>query len=271
MLNIPRSSFYYLPRSLNQQIRDADLVDHIDRIICDLPGYGTRRVTKALKAEGWPVNRKRIQGLMREHNLLRVVKKRWMKTTQSDHVFKRYPNLAKEAVVTAPNQLWVSDITYICILTGFVYLAVILDVFSRKVVGYALADSLEQELTLSALRMGLKTRHPPQGCIHHSDQGVQYACHHYVELLKEHGLTISMSGKGNPYDNAFAESFFKTLKYEEVYLGDYRTMADVIERIPFFIQRVYNAKRLHSSLGYLPPNQFEANFSQPNALSLTVT
>ena len=160
--------------------------------------------------------------------------------------------------MTHLNQAWVADITYIRILTTFVYLAVILDIFSRKVIGYAISKRIDTPLTLSALRMAIQIRSPNPGCIHHSDQGVQYASSEYVELLKQHGFQISMSRKGNPYDNAMAESFMKTLKQEEVYLWDYETLDDVKKRVPFFIEEVYNKKRLHSSIGYVPPEEFEA-------------
>jgi transposase InsO family protein len=163
----------------------------------------------------------------------------------------------KNTLVSALNQVWAADITYIRILTTFVYLAVILDSFSRKVIGYALSKSLDTELPLTALRIALTNRKPPAGCIHHSDQGVQYAAHEYVKELKEHGFQISMARTGNPYENAKAESFFKTLKYEEVYLWDYRTLDDVAQRVPYFIEEVYNKKRLHSALGYMPPDEFE--------------
>lgn len=267
MLNISRGSFYYRPRSLTKQIRDTDLIDQIERIVSEFSGYGSRRVTAELRRRGWPVNRKRIQRLMRQEHLLCAVKRRWIATTQSNHNFKVYPNVAKDMTITAPNQLWVADITYIRILTGFLYLAVILDIFSRKAIGHALSRTLEKELCLSALRMALHQRQPPEGCVHHSDRGIPYASGAYVDLLKERGLIISMSGKGNPYDNAFAESFFKTLKYEEVYLWEYQTVQDVVERIPFFIEQVYNKKRLHSALGYCPPEEFEAMHAN-NALVL---
>ena len=271
MLNISRSSYYYCPRSLMKQIQDADLLDRIDRILCDFPGYGTRRVTQQLKREKWLVNRKRIQRLMRQNNLLRVAKRRWIKTTNSQHNLQIYPNLTKNLVVSTINQLWVSDITYIRILTGFVYLAAILDACSRKAVGYALAETLHDELALAALRMAINNRHPPEGCIHHSDRGVQYASNDYIDLLKEHKFQISMAAKGNPFENAMAESFFKTLKYEEVYLWEYRTLQDVIKRIPFFIQQVYNKKRLHSALDYQSPEEFESVLINQPAPCLSVT
>lgn len=271
MLNISRGSYYYHPRSLAKQKQDAALLDRIDDILCDFPGYGTRRVTQQLRKEGLAVNRKRIQRLMREHSLLRVVKRRWVKTTNSEHSLQIYPNLTKDLVVKTLNQLWVADITYIRILAGFVYLAAILDACSRKAVGYALSDTLRDELTLAALTMAINNRCPGKGCIHHSDRGIQYASNDYVNLLKEHGFCISMAAKGNPYENAMAESFFKTLKYEEVYLWEYRTINEVKERIPFFIQQVYNKKRLHSALDYQSPEEFESVHFTQSAPVFSVT
>lgn len=169
-----------------------------------------------------------------------------------------YPNLLKGFEVTDVNQVWVADITYIRILTGFVFLAVLLDVFSRRIVGWGIAKRIDHRLTLEALRMALRERNPRAGLIHHSDQGVQYACTQYVKELKEHEVAISMSAKGNPYDNAYAESFFKTLKNEEVHLWEYESFTDVVERIPEFIEKVYNRKRVHSGIQYLPPEEFEA-------------
>jgi transposase InsO family protein len=195
---------------------------------------------------------------MRKYNLFRHIKRRFIKTTDSQHLYRVYPNLLKGLEITDMNQLWVADITYIRILTGFVFLAVMLDVFSRRVVGWALAKRIDHRLTLEALRMALRTRKPRAGLIHHSDQGVQYACTQYVKELEEHEVCISMSAKGNPYDNAYAESFFKTLKNEEVHLWEYESFTDVVERIPEFIEQVYNRKRVHSGIQYLPPEEFEA-------------
>ncbi len=263
MLNLTPSSYYYKVKepSVPKQKTDADIRDRIEQIACEFIHYGYRRITAQLRREGYLINHKKVLRIMRESSLLCAVKKRkWINTTDSNHPYPRYPNLVKELDISSLNQVWVADITYIRILTTFVYLAVILDGFSRKAIGYSISKGLDTSLTLRALKMAVATRKPQPGCIHHSDQGVQYAAIDYINELKEHKFQISMARKGNPYDNAMAESFIKTLKYEEVNLWDYKTLADVQKRIPFFIQEVYNKKRLHSSLGYLPPNEFEDGF-----------
>lgn len=258
MLNIARSSYYYKgAEDLQKQKEDADLRDRIENIIVKHERYGYRRVTAQLRREGIGVNKKRVQRIMQQEGLICKATKKWVTTTDSNHRYPVYPNLLKDAEITGVNQAWVADITYIRILTAFVYLAVILDVFSRKVIGWALSRRIDTELTGAALRMAIEDRCPPEGCIHHSDRGVQYASHEYVDDLKAAGLRISMSRKGNPYDNAQVESFIKTLKNEEVYLWDYKTFEDVKNRIPYFIEEVYNEKRLHSALGYCPPNEYE--------------
>jgi transposase InsO family protein len=255
-MQLPRTSYYYTPK---EKLSDAALEARIGDICLELPGYGYRRVTKQLHREGcWIVNHKKVARIMRERGWsCRSTKKKWITTTNSNHGFKIYPNLIKGLKIKAVNQLWVADITYIHILVCFVYLAVILDVFSRKAVGYAISRNIDTQLTLDALRMALYNRNPPPGCIHHSDRGVQYASGDYVKELKAHDFQISMGRKANPYDNAYAESFIKTLKSEEVQLWEYRTIEDVEKRIPYFIEEVYNQKRLHSSLGYRPPCEFE--------------
>lgn len=258
-MGLARSTYYRRSQalSLKAQKEEADLRDRIEEIVVEYSRYGYRRVTWQLRREGWKVNHKRVQRIMREESLQCQVKRRWVKTTDSDHGYAVYPNRLKGAEVIGPNQVWVADITYIRIVSGFLYLAVILDLFSRKVIGWALSNQIDAELSVAALRMALEQRGKVTGCIHHSDRGVQYACHAYVQELQSAGMQISMARKGNPYDNAAAESFMKTLKYEEVYLWDYQSVEDVKQRIPYFLEAVYNQKRLHSALGYCPPNEFE--------------
>lgn len=258
-MGLPRSSFYYRPREGGgEKLKgEADLRDRIESICLEFPRYGYRRVTHQLQREGWWVNHKKVLRLMRESDLLCRVRRRWVRTTDSDHSYPVYANLIGNLNIIRLNQVWLADITYIRILMGFVYLAVILDAYSRKAVGYAISTGLDTALTLRALRMAIEKRCPEPGCIHHSDQGVQYASGEYVETLKRHGFQTSMSRRGNVYDNAMVESFIKTLKYEEVYLWEYGTLADVESRLPHFIEEVYNRKRLHSALGYRPPNEFE--------------
>lgn len=240
---------------------DMDLRDAIQKIAMEMSSYGRRRITAELKRQNWKVNHKRVARIMREDNLLCLRKRKFVSTTDSNHGHAIYPNLAKEMTLTGINQLWVADITYIRLETEFVYLAVILDAFSRRVIGWALGQSLEASLTLTALRRALAARRPGPGLVHHSDRGVQYACGEYTELLKQNGVTISMSRRGNPYDNAGCESFMKTLKYEEVHRQEYRSVAEAFASIELFLEKVYNEKRLHSALGYLPPVEFEAQLA----------
>jgi putative transposase len=259
-LEVSRSGYYkWTNRSLQDPSDETNLRDQIQEIALEFPRYGYRRVAAELRNRGYVVNHKRVLRLMREDNLLCLKKKFKPVTTDSSHGLPVYPNLLKNTRITGLNQAWASDITYIQLLHEHIYLAVIIDLFSRKCIGWDLNRNMGDQLTLNALSRAFKNRETEllQGLIHHSDQGVQYASKDYVGRLKEHGILISMSRKGNPYDNAFAESFIKTLKWEEVYLNEYSTFEDALKNIWHFIEKVYNRKRLHSALGYKSPEQFE--------------
>jgi transposase InsO family protein len=259
---VSRSSFYRFEAEDDPgPDRDMDLRDAIQRIALEWPSYGRPRITAELRRRGWTVNAKRVYRIMREDNLLCVRRQKFIATTDSGHGRKVYPNLARDMVVTDVDQLWVADITYIRLRDEFVFLAVILDACSRRVIGWALDRTLEDELTLSALRMALRRRGPVSGLVHHSDRGTQYASNDYTDLLKANNIEISMSRKASPWDNAACESFMKTLKYEEVYRQEYRDLTEARASIREFLEKIYNEKRLHSALGYLPPAEFEANLA----------
>jgi len=265
LLGVSRSWYYAHPTADALAERDLNLRDAVERVTLEFPGYGYRRVTHALQRAGWTVNHKRVLRVMRQESLLCQLKRRYLVTTDSAHGLPTYPNVLAEVTLSAPNQAWVADITYVRLPTSFVYLACMLDGYSRRCVGWKLSRQIDTQLTLDALEMALTQRQPAPGLIHHSDRGVQYASLAYVARLEQADARVSMSAKGNPYDNAKAESFFKTLKREEVYLQEYRTFAEAERNLSHFIEAVYNVKRLHSSLGYLPPAEFEAACSLPTA------
>jgi putative transposase len=260
MINLSTSTYYYKPKRdrLRRAKEELNIKAAIEKIREDLPVAGYRTLLRYLAREhGIKIGETRLRRIIRENHLQAKQIKRFVKTTWSEHDELVYPNLLPEMSVTDVNQVWVTDLTYIRVLAGFVYLAAILDVYSRKVIGWAISTSLDRKLTLAALTMAIAKRNPAKGVIHHSDRGVQYLCKEYVKLLRKHGFHISCSRKGNPYDNAYAESFFKTLKSNEVDLQKYRDIWDVTDRVPEFLEDIYNERRVHSRLDYMSPNEFE--------------
>ncbi len=265
LAGVSRSGFYRYPPDPPGPDRNMKLRDALQRIALEFPSYGRPRMTAELRRRGWVVNHKRVYRLMRQDNLLCLRRRKFVVTTDSGHGLPVYPNLARTLTLSGLDQLWVADITYIRLELEFVYLAVILDAFSRREIGWALNRTLEAALTLEALHMALaRRRSRGAGLVHHSDRGVQYASADYTQLLTDHGIRISMSRKGNPWDNAACESFMKTLKYEEVYRTEYRDLAEAQASIGVFLEKVYNQKRLHSALGYLPPAEFERGLRVQN-------
>jgi putative transposase len=263
LAHIPRCRYYRMQHAPETTLAPEDerLRRELHAVCAEYRSYGYRRATHELRRRGFAIGRKRVRALMRKENLRCRRKKRWIQTTDSKHQYRIYPNLAGRMRVKRPRQLWVADITYIRLRYEFVFLAVILDAYSRRIVGWAMSRRIDADLTKAALLMALETRTGKQGLMHHSDRGVQYASSEYIAILKKHRIVISMSRKGNPYDNAKAESFMKTLKSEEVSVNEYETFVQAKEQISQFITIVYNNKRLHSALNYRTPAEFEAQCS----------
>jgi putative transposase len=255
---VSRAGFYRHWQESEPRLEATELRAQMQQIVlAHRRNYGYRRVTRALRDQGWGVNHKRVARLMAEDNLLCLRRRSFVPTTDSGHSLRVYLNLASRLELSGIDQLWVADITYLRLAEEFLYLAVVLDAFSRRVVGWSLDERLDAGLAVAALRQAIDARQPAAGLVHHSDRGVQYASHAYVNLLLEHGIAPSMSRAGNPYDNAKCESFIKTLKQEEIYTRQYRDRADLEAHIGEFIERYYNRRRMHSALGYRTPEQFE--------------
>lgn len=259
MIGLSSSTYYAKPKVPREQREkeDADLRDEIERAQAELSPTGYRSVLHYLRRRGNSAGERKIRRIMKKYGLHAKLKRAFVVTTDSRHSHRVYPNLLPGRTVMGLNEVWTADLTYIRINNGFVYLAVILDLYSRRVIGWGISKKIDGGLALSALRMAIAQRRPEAGCIHHSDRGVQYLCEEYVQLLKQHGFWISNSQKGNPYDNAWTERFMRTLKQEEVYLANYETYLDVIENLPSFIEDVYNERRIHSGIDYLTPNELE--------------
>lgn len=258
LAGVSRAGFYRDWQQREAKAEETDLRAQVQQIaLAQQRRYGYRRITAELKRQGRVVNHKRVARLMQADNLLALRGRKCIVTTAANHDLQVYWNLAARLRLSAINQLWMAEITYIRLRQEMVYLAVVLDAFSRRVVGWAVDDTLQTRLPLAALQMAIAARQPAPGLVHHSDRGVQYASNQYVALLGEHGITPSMSRAGNPYDNAYCESFMKTLKQEEMYTREYRDRADLEARIDEFLGQYYNRQRLHSALGYRPPEEFE--------------
>lgn len=263
-MNLAASTYHADPKVPRKErdALDADIRGKVEQIRVDFPRTGYRMLLAHLRRAGVKIGERKLRRILGKFGLYFRHKRRFVATTNSNHPHEIHPNLIEGMMLDGPNQVWTADLTYIRINTGFVYLAVVLDLYSRKVIGWAISKKINGALAVDALNMAIARRNPPRGVIHHSDRGVQYLCNAYVEILTRRGFHQSCSRKGNPYDNAWTESFMKTLKHDEIYMREYETYLDVAERLPEFIEEVYNKKRLHSSLNYLPPEEFEIKVSQ---------
>lgn len=259
MMGLSPSTFYYRPTVAREdrEKQDADLRDRVERVQTEHPQSGYRTMIRYLAKSGVRVGERKLRRIMKKYDLQARIRRAFVTTTDSNHSFETYPNLLPERTVRGLNEVWTADLTYIRIGNGFVYLAIILDLYSRKVIGWHVSKRIDGELAVAALNMAIERRKPREGCIHHSDRGVQYLCKDYIEILEKNKFWISNSAKGNPYDNAWTERFMRTLKQEEVYLANYETYLEVIENLPRFIEEVYNEKRVHSGIEYLTPNELE--------------
>lgn len=257
-MGISRATYYYKPKESSKKYSDFEVRQMIENVHVDFPFYGYRRIYQYLLREDIRINSKRLKRVMKENELYSTLKV-FMKPrgTHTDTKL-RYENKIKGLKITGPNQVWATDITYIKLKSCFVYLSAVIDIYTRKIVGWSISESLTHEFCIESMRSAIEKEKPPKGVIHHSDRGVQYVCEPYIKYLLKHGFEPSMSRPATPEDNAFIESFFKTLKKEEVYFKNYNTLDDVLKSLPRFIEEVYNKKRLHSSLGYKSPEEFEA-------------
>lgn len=259
MIGLSSSTLYYQPKvsRAEKEKQDADLRDRVELVQTEHPRSGYRTMLRYLRRSGVYVGERKLRRIMKKYDLHATIKRAFVRTTDSEHSHRVYPNLLPGRTVMGLNEVWTADLTYIRIGNGFVYLAIILDLYSRRVIGWHVSKRIDGDLAVAALRMAIEQRKPKPGCIHHSDRGVQYLCKEYVELLEAHKFWISNSAKGNPYDNAWTERFMRTLKQEEVYLANYETFLDVVDNLPRFIEEVYNEKRVHSGIDYLTPNELE--------------
>src|SRR5687768_8122250 len=273
LAQVSRAGFYRHWQEEEPSQEEMELRSTIQQIFLEhRRRYGSPRITKELRRRGLVVNHKRVARLMKEDNLIAIQPKAFVSTTDSKHELEVHLNLERRMKLTAIDQLWVADITYIRLQGEFVYLAVILDAFSRKVVGWALDRKMTSELTKTALQQALTRRQPAPGLVHHSDRGLQYAARDYIDLLEQHGIIPSMSRPANPYDNASCESFIKTLKREEIYATTYRDLEDLRKNLEQFMEHYYNHKRLHSALNYQAPEEFEQSLgAQNNAVAATLS
>ena len=259
MMEIAVATYNYDPKisRAEKEESDADIKGKIEQLRVEFPRTGYRMLLQHLKRQGIIIGETKLRRIIKKFDLQFKHKKKFIATTDSNHDCLVHPNLIQGMTIDNINQVWTADITYIRIANGFIYLAVILDLYSRKIIGHAISKKIDGMLAIDALNMAITRRNPPREVIHHSDRGVQYLCDAYVKILNHKGFHISCSRKGNPYDNAWTESLMKTIKYDEIYMGHYETYLDVVENLPYFIEEVYNKKRLHSSLGYVPPEEFE--------------